>query len=638
MERLITWGILMGIAVVLAPLLYWLGATVTASLLIRFQLSQWNPANWIGALVGIFCVAIALFGIAKTTEAFLSRRSLSWRGLITAFTASMFPAAHVAGVGIAVFVASIVFIPAITLQLAFLLSIFTALLLGFVLIRSNTIPWNKVIRGAKLQQPRPTAEQLLSEKGQRSLPWGALVIEKKDEPLHFGIIGNIGTGKSTLLEMMMTPTLTEIGVVPNVRGLVFDSKRDIVPFLEALGAPYKILNPLDERCTAWRIGHEIEGDAMASELAAVLIPDEEDGNNNNRYFNDAGRIVLTAAIISLQHAKVGNWTLRDLILAVSNKEDLADLIHKHHPQPSAYDEFFKSKKQGQNEVLTTIQSRLQQFNSIAARWENAKETFTFKDWIKDEYILVLGSDHLYQDTIKKTNTLLFRFVVACLNNLSSDEPDRRVWIFIDEASTGARFDRLENIVGLGRSAGICVVIAFHSVAEFIKEYGESRFKLIFGTCRHKAILGLDSDSAKIISEYIGEYEYVEQGYNESTSYGKEVSSSNGTNYKRATRRTVMPQELMDMNLPQPGPKNGLTAYFIASDKGIHRHTYSWQEIQERRVERIQDFSAYLRVSETDPSLTLKPWSEEERKALGLPVQRESSSTHTPPTRPKPKKK
>jgi hypothetical protein len=277
MERLITWGILIGIAAVLAPLLYSLGATVTASLLIRFQLSQWNPANWIGVLVGIFCVAIALFGIAKTTEAFLSRRSLSWKSFIAALTASMFPATHVVGGGIAVFVASIVLIPAITLQLAFLLSVFTALLLGFVLIKSNTIPWNKVVRGAKLQQPRPTAEQLLSEKGQRRLPWGALMIEKRDEPLHFGIIGNIGTGKSTLLEMMMTSTLSEVGIVPNVRGIVFDSKRDIVPFLEALGVPYKILNPLDERCAAWLVGQEIEGPGEASEFAAVLIPEKEDG-------------------------------------------------------------------------------------------------------------------------------------------------------------------------------------------------------------------------------------------------------------------------------------------------------------------------------------------------------------------------
>jgi hypothetical protein len=276
MERLITWGILIGIAAVLAPLLYSLGATVTASLLIRFQLSQWNPANWIGVLVGIFSVAIALFGLAKTTEAFLSRRSLSWRGLITALTASMFPAAHVAGGGIAVFVASIVLIPAITLQLAFLLSIFTALLLGFVLIRSNTIPWNKVIRGAKLQQPRPTAEQLLNEKGQRRLPWGALMLEKENEPLHFGIIGNIGAGKSTWLEVMMTPTLSEVGVIPNVKGIVFDSKRDIVPFLEALGTPYKILNPMDERCAAWLVGQEIVGPGMAFEFAAVLIPEKED--------------------------------------------------------------------------------------------------------------------------------------------------------------------------------------------------------------------------------------------------------------------------------------------------------------------------------------------------------------------------
>lgn len=300
------------------------------------------------------------------------------------------------------------------------------------------------------------------------------------------------------------------------------------------------------------------------------------------------------------------------------KEDFQFLLHRYHPRPHHFDEFLKEKKLDRNEVLTTVKSILEQYSLIAARWETAKETFSWEDWSRGEYLAVFGSDHIYEDTIKKSNTLLFRFGAAYLNNLSVNS-DRRIWIFIDEATATGKLIKLETVLALGRSAGVCVAIAFQNVAGFIEEYGERLFKSIFGLCRHKALFPMDQDSAKVISDYIGEYEYLEESVSESVSYNGNSGTTitRGTTSKMGKRPTLLPQQLMDTFLPQPGPENGLMGHFVAPGDGIHYWQYSWNEIQQRRVERIDEIPRYLRVDDKDPSLSLKPWSDEERQQLGL---------------------
>jgi hypothetical protein len=366
--------------------------------------------------------------------------------------------------------------------------------------------------------------------------------------------------------------------------------------------------------------------------------------SNNRYFYDATKLAITAGTRCLQEGKGHAWTLRDLINLFETKEDFQFLLYRYHPRPQHFDEFLKDKKLDRNEVLTTVKSILEQYSLVAARWEHAKEKFSWQDWIQDEYLLVFGSDHLYQDTIKKTNTLLFRFGAACLNNLSTNS-ERRVWIFIDEATAAGKLIQLETVLALGRSAGVCVVIAFQNVAGFIQEYGERLFKSIFGLCRHKVFFPMDSDSAKYISDYIGEYEYVDRTITQSVSDNASGTTvTTGTSERLSKRPTLLPQLLMDTFLPQPGPDNGLMGYFLAPGEGIHYWHYSWDEIQSMRAERLDDIDTYCRVDDESPSLSLTPWSSEERQQLGLPpLHREqpSNQPQTPPplrrkARPKPK--
>lgn len=249
------------------PLLYSLGAQTTAALLAMFHLAQWNPANWIGVFIGVLSVAIAVHGVMIVATP--QRRNPG--GAIAAVRLVMLSTVAAITVGIVTFGGSLL-IPQITLQLAFLLSILMAGLTVVVVTKSSHTSWNRVIRGFRLREVHRSSKHL-----RQRMCWGGLFVKEANEPLHFAIVGNTGTGKSTWLEVMMTSALSQVGIVSNVRGIVFDAKRDLIPFLEALGVPYKILNPLDERSAAWNIGHDIRGEGMAREFAALIVEGLEDG-------------------------------------------------------------------------------------------------------------------------------------------------------------------------------------------------------------------------------------------------------------------------------------------------------------------------------------------------------------------------
>lgn len=634
--------------VMLTPFVYSFVATSTSFLLTTFRLAQWNPGNWIGVLVGVLLAALFVQQLAEVIQLLglrTPRKKRLWKELLQSLGASVSLASFALGAGGISFILGTLFIPGITFQLAFLLSVLIACLTGIGMIQAKQIPWDRVVRGMKLRDSRSLARSLRGLNTKGLIPWGKLFVRRANETLHYVILGNTGSGKSTWLEVMMSIVLSGVGVDRDLRGMVFDAKRDLIPFLEALGIPYKILNPLDQRCVAWDIGHDIRGEGMAGEFAALLVEELHGGKQkgDNKYFYDAAKLAITAAIVCLQRAMGYEWTFRDLINALETKEVFDHLLHTYHPRPHHFDEFLKGKKTDRDEVLTTVKSLLQQYSVVAARWDAATEKFSWNDWIKGEYLLVFGSDHVYEDAIKKTNTLLFRFGVSYLNNLSPSST-RRIWIFIDEATASGRLIKLETVLALGRSAGVCIAIACQNVSGFINEYGELLFKSIFGLARHKAFFPLDSDSAELISKYIGEYEYVEETYNQSVSYGKDITITYGKATKLGKRPTVLAQKLMDTYLPQPGPENGLPGYFLAPGEGIHYCHYSWDEIQAMRVERIDDFPAYLRVDDEDPTLSLKPWSNAEKQQFGLPLENAGSEpeANNPPRRkpkptPKPKK-
>ena len=474
---------------------------------------------------------------------------------------------------------------------------------------------NAVIRGFRLRSGEELARKWLGKNVSNLIRWGASFIPKANEALHYILLGSTGTGKSLWREIMMRV------VLPGNKAIVNDPKPSqtdgMVPLLEALSIKYFILNPFDYRCTAWFIGRDISNERLAWELALYLWP-ESKSEGEGRFFDEAGRIALTMIIVSLQNAKGGNWTLR-LVILFTEKRYFVPLIQRYHPRPQQFDEFLKAKKMEneRNDVLVTLQARLMQYTAIAALWERAPQKLSFKDFASDSFskntAIIIGSDPIHSELIAQTNGMMFTFLAKYLKALPPNR-NRRIWVFIDEAASEkvAPWPGLESIMAIGRGAGIACCIAFHSISLLKRTFGELAALGLFELARHKAIFGVDNETAHFLSKAVGEYEYIERSSGSSVSSAPQGTTySHSTNERLGTRPTYLPQEFLDMNRPTTGPEHGLLGDFIAPGEGIHRHHYTWEELQHMLPQRSQEVFAYERIDDKDPAATLAPLSKEE---------------------------
>ena len=599
------------------PPFYRLLFTWTGRWLERSDLSVWNGGEWVSLLCAVCATGLYVAGVCTVVEISLAgdadRRS-QW--LRRVGTIIVLPAAGwwITRILLRLIVGNS---PA---GLSTVIATFVFLLLGGMLLAPGPLRPYWVLRGSPQRTSREIRRQFRRLLKRGLMPWGAAVVEKRNEPLHFFIIGNTGAGKSTWLEVMMAHTLVWMGIRPAYRAIVVDAKGNILPFLEALGLTVEgdaplciILNPLDRRAARWAIGKDVNTPGKAYETACAIIPETE---GDNQFFTQAGRSLVTAVLVSLQRAKGEGWTLRDLLNAFSTPAAAHTVIRGWHPRPEAFDDNFKGKKGERNDIFMTVRSALDQYQLIAALWEHATREFSIADWERGEYVLVLGSDYEYQEVIRRINGLLFTFIAARLKQLP-DEPERRVWLYVDELIATGKLVAFEQLLQLGRSKSVCMVSSVLNIASFVEEFGENVAKSIWALSRHRALFPMDGESAKFVSEAIGKYELIEATYTPRVPVPGEPPRDSGLTYRRGERATILPQELDDQNLPQPGPLNGLTGFFSLPGGGVHRHTFSWEEIERMRPRPIEEVEGYERIDERYVSTIPSLWSAEELAQLRL---------------------
>ena len=73
------------------------------------------------------------------------------------------------------------------------------------------------------------------------------------------VIGTVGSGKTLTINMFMRSVLPLLVPGSQRRAIVFDPKQEVYPIIRGIGpfCPIYILNPMDQRCTAWDMARDI---------------------------------------------------------------------------------------------------------------------------------------------------------------------------------------------------------------------------------------------------------------------------------------------------------------------------------------------------------------------------------------------
>lgn len=312
------------------------------------------------------------------------------------------------------------------------------------------------------------------------------------------------------------------------RALIYDAKVDILSLLHGMGlkCPIEILNPFDVRATAWDIAKDVTSPVTARQFATVLIP--EDKNASQPFFANAARDIIGQVLLTLIQIKPGEWTLRDLLLAVQSKKYLIELLNQT-PQGKLKAETYLSEERTGLNILSEIATRMAPFEAVAQAWNNCPRQISLTQWVESEAVLVLGNNEEHRAALDPINRVLFQRATE-LVLAQSESTTRRTWFFLDEVRDAGNLESLGRLMTKGRSKGACVALGFQDIEGMHDAFGKERANEFIGQCANKAILRLNSpETAKWASELFGKYEFMEEeaGENKGGSKTSGVTKTTG---------------------------------------------------------------------------------------------------------------
>ena len=111
-----------------------------------------------------------------------------------------------------------------------------------------------------------------------------LRVARQEESSHFLLMGDTGTGKSSLIRQLLEQ-IADRGEA----AIVYDPALEFTPQFYEPHRGDQILNPLDTRMPYWSPGDEVQHKAEALAFAKSLFPDDR---RDNRFFIEAPRRVF----------------------------------------------------------------------------------------------------------------------------------------------------------------------------------------------------------------------------------------------------------------------------------------------------------------------------------------------------------
>lgn len=312
-----------------------------------------------------------------------------------------------------------------------------------------------------------------------SVFWAMTRVPLLDASKHLLVCGSVGAGKTTVIDLFIQSIAERFKPSrPEPEQLIiFDSKGDAIPKLAALGLKIDekesnvwLLNPYDRRSAKWSISEAAKTPLMARHFASLLIPEEP--SSHTPYFWKSSRLVVRAMMTALSGINP-DWELRDLIEALSSVERIRAIVSRNTRAWRTAGAILDDK-QHIHSVVSSIVSRIEAFEDVAALWESCPndKVFSIQSFLKKPGVLIIGYDEVLKESFWPINALLLKALAKEI--LRSTETFRpRHWFVFDEFPALGSIDTIQDLVNRGRSKGASVTIGFQSVDQLYQIYTPS---------------------------------------------------------------------------------------------------------------------------------------------------------------------
>jgi len=343
------------------------------------------------------------------------------------------------------------------------------------------------------------------------------------EPSHILIMGDTGTGKSTLIRRILLQ-IEERGET----AIIYDPALDYTPEFYSPDRGDAILNPLDARMPYWSPGEELRHDAEALTLAASLFPDR---HNENPFFVEGPRKIFA-------HLLTFRPSPQDLAYWMCHEEEI-DRRVKGTEYAAMIDRQAPAQRSGVLASLNMIADTLKLLPSekeTTARWSAAEWSKQRRGWL-----FLTSTPETRKRLISLTSLLLDTLVLRLMNQGQSNT--QKVWFVLDELASLQRLPQLHTAITENRKSNNPVMLGFQGRSQLETRYGHEAEAMLSQPATKIFLRTSESRAADWISKTIGDVEI--ERLRESRSSGQMGRQRNTKSYnlQRQVEPLVMASEI-----------------------------------------------------------------------------------------------
>ncbi|MFA6137424.1 MAG: type IV secretion system DNA-binding domain-containing protein [Sulfurimonas sp.] len=401
------------------------------------------------------------------------------------------------------------------------------------LIRGNTIQTSRHIRSMI-----KTKARLYIGKERIPLPY-------TNENRSIGIIGMAGSGKTQAVFSLLTQILAfkETTIIydrkPDFWINYFRDenteqvadKKNVWDFVTGVfgkkvekfvaGKDY-LFYPADARSIKWNFFLDIPDDEqeMLDEVDKVVKSFIPDTQSKEKFWDNTARMILKGVIVKIKTSpNPSTKKLIDFIRKFQTKEEIWSNLQDVNDK---YGLSIKSLlTEAADATSGSIMMNLQPYFTKIMRPEFYFDEgdFSITKFIQatadkniDQRLFLVQTkkeEGNYEGYFRVMLDMMTRTILSLENN-----PDRRIWIILDEAQTLGKLSEINDQLAEGRSKGGSVVFTTQDLSRIEELYGEHLMRNIFQLLSTKLLLQYDDPKGqKFISEFLGEQEVEEKNKN-----------------------------------------------------------------------------------------------------------------------------
>ena len=332
------------------------------------------------------------------------------------------------------------------------------------------------------KETRTVGEFLLRREG------NIVRIPRVRESSHFMMIGDTGSGKSSLIRQILMQVEGR-----GETAIVYDPALEYTPQFYEPGRGDVILNAVDARMPYWSPCDEVQHEAEAEGLAAALFKDDP---RTNPFFVMVPRQIF-AHLLTEQPKR----TPQELLAILRDERELAKRLKGTEHAAAIYPDA-GPQRGGMIATLNSVSNALK----LLPRKDEVKTKWTALEWAQHRRgWLFITSPPEFRERQRPLISMWLDMLV--LRTMNQGKPGvRPVWFILDELQSLHALPQLHTAITESRKARNPVVLGFQGRSQLEELYGRKAEAMLSQPATKIFLRTDEANSAKWISQTIGEVE------------------------------------------------------------------------------------------------------------------------------------